>query len=120
MTRPPDLKEIDEEVEKLNKEKEDAVANQDFEKAANLRDQAEKLRKKKDQITQEWREKSQQTDGVVDEEIIAEVVSKMTGIPLTRLSTEDSLRLLQMEDELHKRVVSQDAAVTAIAKSRST
>ncbi len=117
MTRPPDLKEIDEEVEKLNKEKEDAVANQDFEKAANLRDQAEKLRKKKEQITQEWRDKSQQTDGVVDEEIIAEVVSKMTGIPLTRLSTEDSLRLMQMEDELHKRVVSQDQAVTAVAKA---
>ena len=117
MTRPPDLKEIDEEVEKLNKEKEDAVANQDFEKAANLRDQAEKLRKKKDQITQDWREKSQQTDGVVDEEVIAEVVSKMTGIPLTRLSTEDSLRLMQMEEELHKRVVSQEAAVTAIAKA---
>ena len=73
-----DVEGIDEEVEKLNKEKEDAVANQDFEKAANLRDQAEKLRKKKDKITQEWREKSQQTDGVVDEEIIAEVVSKMT------------------------------------------
>ncbi|KAA1260883.1 ClpA/B family protein [Rubripirellula obstinata] len=117
MTRPPDLKEIDEEVEKLNKEKEDAVANQDFEKAANLRDQAEKLRKKKDQITAEWREKSQQTDGVVDEEIIAEVVSKMTGIPLTRLSTEDSLRLMQMEDELHKRVVSQEAAVSAVSKA---
>ncbi|MDA9934271.1 ATP-dependent Clp protease ATP-binding subunit [Rubripirellula sp.] len=117
MTRPPDLKEIDEEVEKLNKEKEDAVANQDFEKAANLRDQAEKLRKKKDQITQEWRDKSQQTDGVVDEEIIAEVVSKMTGIPLTRLSTEDSLRLMQMEAELHKRVISQDAAVTAVSKA---
>ncbi|MEM6980038.1 MAG: ATP-dependent Clp protease ATP-binding subunit, partial [Planctomycetota bacterium] len=117
MTRPPDLKEIDDEVETLNKEKEDAVANQDFEKAANLRDQAEKLRAKKEQITQEWREKSQQTDGVVDEEIIAEVVSKMTGIPLTRLSTEDSMRLLQMEDELHKRVVSQDAAVTAVAKA---
>ncbi len=117
MTRPPDLKEIDEEVEKLNKEKEDAVANQDFEKAANLRDQAEKLRKKKDQITQEWREKSQQTDGVVDEEVIAEVVSKMTGIPLTRLSTEDSLRLLKMEEELHTRVVSQDQAVAAVAKA---
>ncbi len=117
MTRPPDLKEIDEEVEKLNKEKEDAVANQDFEKAANLRDQAEKLRKKKDQITQDWREKSQQTDGVVDEEVIAEVVSKMTGIPLTRLSTEDSMRLIQMEEELHKRVVSQAAAVTAVAKA---
>ncbi|KLU02169.1 ATP-dependent Clp protease, ATP-binding subunit ClpC / Negative regulator of genetic competence clcC/mecB [Rhodopirellula islandica] len=117
MTRPPDLKEIDEQVETLNKDKEDAVANQDFEKAANLRDQAEKLRKKKDQITQEWREKSQQTDGVVDEEIIAEVVSKMTGIPLTRLSTEDSLRLLKMEEELHKRVVSQSQAVTAVAKA---
>ncbi|MEL6108014.1 MAG: ATP-dependent Clp protease ATP-binding subunit [Planctomycetota bacterium] len=117
MTRPPDLKEIDEEVETLNKEKEDAVANQDFEKAANLRDQAEKLRKKKDQITQDWREKSQQTDGVVDEEVIAEVVSKMTGIPLTRLSTEDSMRLMKMEEELHKRVVSQDLAVTAVAKA---
>ncbi|TWU34392.1 ATP-dependent Clp protease ATP-binding subunit [Novipirellula artificiosorum] len=117
MTRPPDLKEIDEEVEKLNKEKEDAVANQDFEKAANLRDQAEKLRKKKDQITQEWREKSQQTDGIVDEEVIAEVVSKMTGIPLTRLSTEDSMRLMKMEEELHKRVVSQEQAVTAVAKA---
>jgi ATP-dependent Clp protease ATP-binding subunit ClpC len=117
MTRPPDLKEIDEEVETLNKDKEDAVANQDFEKAANLRDQAEKLRKKKDQITQEWRDKSQQTDGVVDEEIIAEVVSKMTGIPLTRLSTEDSVRLMQMEEELHKRVVSQQAAVTAVSKA---
>ena len=117
MTRPPDLKEIDEQVETLNKDKEDAVANQDFEKAANLRDQAEKLRKKKDKITQEWREKSQQTDGVVDEEVIAEVVSKMTGIPLTRLSTEDSMRLLKMEDELHERVVSQEQAVTAIAKA---
>lgn len=117
MTRPPDLKEIDVEVETLNKDKEDAVANQDFEKAAKLRDQAEKLRRKKEQITREWREKSQQTDGVVDEEVIAEVVSKMTGIPLTRLSTEDSLRLMQMEEELHKRVVSQDAAVTAISKA---
>jgi ATP-dependent Clp protease ATP-binding subunit ClpC len=117
MSRPPDLKEIDEEVEQLNKDKEDAVANQDFEKAANLRDQAEKLRRKKDQITQEWREKSQMTDGVVDEEVVAEVVSKMTGIPLTRLSTEDTMRLMKMEDELHKRVVSQSAAVTAVAKA---
>ncbi|MDA7918818.1 AAA family ATPase, partial [Mariniblastus sp.] len=89
MSRPPDLKEIDEDIERLNKEKEDAVANQDFEKAANLRDQADKLRKKKDQIKREWREKSQETDGVVDEEVIAEVISKMTGVPLTRLSTED-------------------------------
>ena len=120
MTRPPDLKEIDEDIERLNKEKEDAVANQDFEKAASLRDQADKLRKKKDQIKREWREKSQQTDGVVDEEVIAEVISKMTGVPLTRLSTEDSMRLLKMEDELHKKVVSQETAVTAIAKAVRT
>ena len=117
MTRPPDLKEIDEDIERLNKEKEDAVANQDFEKAAALRDQADKLRKKKEQIKREWREKSQQTDGLVDAEVIAEVISKMTGIPLTRLSTEDSLRLIKMEDELHKKVISQDAAIKAIAKA---
>ncbi|MBC8355471.1 MAG: ATP-dependent Clp protease ATP-binding subunit [Planctomycetes bacterium] len=117
MTRPPDLKEIDEDVERLNKEKEEAVANQDFEKAASLRDQADKLRKKKEQITREWREKSRETDGVVDEEVIAEVVSKMTGIPLTRLSTEDSLRLMEMEGDLHKRVISQQEAITAISKA---
>ncbi len=117
MTRPPDLKEIDDEVERLNKEKEEAVANQDFEKAAALRDQADKLKKKKDNITKEWREKSRETDGVVDEEVIAEVVSKMTGIPLTRMTTEDSMRLMKMEDELHKKVVSQEQAVKAIAKA---
>ena len=117
MTRPPDLKEIDEEVERLNKDKEEAVANQDFEKAAALRDQADKLRKKKETITKEWREKSQQTDGVVDEEVIAEVISKMTGVPLTRLTTEDSMRLMQMEDELHKKVISQHEAISAISKA---
>ncbi len=117
MTRPPDLKEIDEEVERLNKEKEEAVANQDFEKAAALRDQADKLKKKKQTITRDWREKSRETDGVVDEEVIAEVVSKMTGIPLTRLTTEDSLRLMKMEDDLHKRVVSQHEAIRSISKA---
>ncbi len=117
MSKPPDLKDIDDEVERLNKEKEDAVANQDFEKAASLRDQADKLRRKKEQITRDWREKSRETDGVVDEEVVAEVVSKMTGIPLTRLSTEDSLRLMNMEAELHERVVSQEQAVTAVAKA---
>jgi len=117
MTRPPDLKDIDQDVERLNREKEEAVANQDFEKAAALRDQADKLKKKKEQITREWRERSKQTDGVVDAEVIAEVVSRMTGVPLTRLSTEESLRLMKMEEELHKRVVSQENAVTAVAKS---
>ncbi len=117
MSKPPDLKELDDEVERLNKEKEDAVANQDFEKAANLRDQADKLKKKKEQINRDWRDKSREADGVVDEEVISEVVSKMTGIPLTRLSTEDSKRLMNMEEELHKRVVSQEQAVTAVAKA---
>jgi ATP-dependent Clp protease ATP-binding subunit ClpC len=117
MTKPPDLKDIDEEVDRLNKEKEDAVANQDFEKAAALRDQADKLKKKKTNITREWREKSRETDGVVDEDVIAEVVSRMTGIPLTRMSTEDSMRLMKMEDDLHKRVVSQDEAIKAIARA---
>jgi len=117
MTRPPDLKEIDEDVERLNKEKEEAVANQDFEKAAALRDQADKLKKKKQTITQEWREKSRETDGVVDEDVIAEVVSKITGVPLTRLSTENSMRLMQMEDDLHKRVISQHEAIHSISKA---
>jgi len=117
MTRPPDLKEIDDEVEKLNKEKEEAVANQDFETAASLRDKADKLKKKKDAITREWREKSRQKDGVVDEEVVAEVVSKMTGIPITRMTTEDSMRLMKMEDELHKKVISQHEAIKAISKA---
>src|SRR6187200_2732174 len=69
MTRPPDLKDIDEQIEKLNHEKEAAVAEQDFEKAAHLRDQADKLKKKKDQVTREWREKAKEIDGVVDEEV---------------------------------------------------
>ena len=117
MTRPPDLKEIDEAVEKLNKEKEEAVANQDFEKAAALRDQADKLKKKKQTITHEWREKSRETDGVVDEEVIAEVISKITGVPLTRMTLEDSIRLMKMEEELHKRVVSQDEAIKSVSKA---
>ena len=117
MTKPPNLKEIDEEVEQLNREKEEAVANQDFEKAASLRDQADKLKKKKATITRQWREKSRETDGVVDEEVIAEVVAKMTGIPLTRMTTEDSMRLMNMEEDLHKRVISQDEAIKAISRA---
>ena len=117
MVRPPDLKELEEEIQRLNAAKEEAVAEQKFEKAASFRDQADKLRKKKDQLTDEWREKSRQTDGVVDAEVVAEVVAKMTGIPLTRLSSEDAVRLLQMEVELHKRVISQDQAITQVCKA---
>src|SRR4051812_49139920 len=75
MTRPPDLKELDEQIERLNQDKEEAVANQDFERAAALRDQADKLKKKKETITREWRERSKEVDGTVDEEGVAEVIS---------------------------------------------
>src|SRR5205814_3203028 len=117
MTRPPDLKDIDEQIEKLNQEKESAVAEQDFEKAASLRDQADKLKKKKDTVTKEWREKAKETDGVVDEEVVAEVVSKMTGVPLKKVGEDETRRLLNMEQELHGAVISQDEAIHAIAKA---
>ena len=117
MVRPPDLKELEEDIERLNTQKEEAVANQDFEKAANLRDQADKLKKKKESINVEWRQKSQETDGVVDAEVISEVVAKMTGVPLTRLSSEDTVRLLEMENVMHERVVSQDEAIKLVCKA---
>jgi len=117
MTRPPDLKELDAQIEQLNQEKESAVAEQDFEKAAHLRDQADKLKKKKESITKEWREKSKEIDGIVDEEVIREVVNKMTGVPLTRINADETQRLLAMEDELHKTVISQHEAITQIAKA---
>src|SRR5919199_574737 len=117
MTRPPDLKELDAQIEQLNQEKEAAVAEQDFEKAAHLRDQADKLKKKKENIPREWREKSKEIDGIVDEEVIREVVGKMTGVPLTKINKDETARLMQMEDELHKYVISQHEAITAIAKA---
>jgi len=117
MTRPPDLKDIDDQIEKLNAEKESAVANQQFEEAAQLRDQADKLKKKKDQVTKDWKEKAKEADGVVDDEIVAEVVSKMTGVPLKKVGEQETSRLLKMEDELHGSVVSQDEAIKAIAKA---
>ncbi|VTT98078.1 atp-dependent clp protease atp-binding protein : ATPase AAA-2 domain protein OS=Isosphaera pallida (strain ATCC 43644 / DSM 9630 / IS1B) GN=Isop_0962 PE=4 SV=1: Clp_N: Clp_N: AAA: UVR: AAA_2: ClpB_D2-small [Gemmataceae bacterium] len=117
MTRPPDLKEIDEQIDKLNAEKEAAVMEQDFEKAAHLRDKAEKLKKQKDQLTKDWRDKAKETDGIVDEEVIAEVVSKMTGVPLKKVGEDETRRLLNMEAELHGTVISQDEAIKAIARA---
>ncbi|MFM8271194.1 MAG: ATP-dependent Clp protease ATP-binding subunit, partial [Gemmata sp.] len=117
MTRPPDLKELDEKIEKLNQEKEAAVMDQDFERAAHLRDQSEKLRKEKEQQHKQWREKAKETDGVVDEEVIAEVVSKMTGVPLRKVGEDETRRLLNMEAELHNTVISQNEAIHAIAKA---
>ncbi len=117
MTHPPDLKDLEQEIERLEREKEEAVGAQDFERAAQLRDQAQKVRRKKDQLLREWREETQRTEGVADEDLIRETVSKMTGVPLTRLSKEEGERLLRMEKELHKTVVSQDDAIKAIAKA---
>ncbi|MBN8644977.1 MAG: ATP-dependent Clp protease ATP-binding subunit, partial [Planctomycetes bacterium] len=117
MSKPPDLSEIEAQIEQLSVQKDEAVKAADYEKAAELRDQAEKLRKRKEQVQQEWRDKSKEQCGVVDEEAIAEVVSKMTGVPLTRLEKEEAARLLQLEAELHKKVISQDDAIKAISKA---
>ncbi|MBL8726493.1 MAG: ATP-dependent Clp protease ATP-binding subunit [Planctomycetes bacterium] len=119
MTAPPDLREMDAEIARLHKEKEEAVAGQDFERAADLRDQAFKLGKKKEEIQREWRdrENSRESGGLVDEDVIAETVSKMTGIPLNRLDQAEADRLLRMEQELGKDVINQERAITAIAKA---
>ncbi len=117
MTKPPNLADLEAEIEKLSIEKDEAVKAADYERAAELRDQAEQLRKKKEDIQREWRAKSQEAAGLVDEEIIAEVVSKMTGVPLKRLEKDEAARLLRLEAELHKKVISQDDAIKAISKA---
>ena len=117
MTKPPDLAEIEEKIERLSISNDEAVKAADYERAADLRDQAEKLRKQKEKVQQDWRDRMNQIDAVVDEEVIAEVVSKMTGVPLTRLEKEESQRLLALEGELHKTVVSQEEAVKAVARA---
>ena len=117
MNKPPDLADLEEQIERLALSKDEAVKNADYEKAAELRDQAEKLRKEKEDLQKAWRDKMNEVGGEVDEEVIAEVVSKMTGVPLTRLEKEESERLLQLEAELHKSVVSQKEAVKAVARA---
>ncbi len=117
MTKPPNLAEIEEQIERLSIQKDEAVKNAEYEEAARLRDSAEALRAQKEEQQRQWREKAKEIDGVVDEEVIAEVVSKMTGVPLTRLEKEEAQRLLELENELHKRVVSQDEAIKAISKT---
>ena len=117
MTPPPDLTEIEERIEKLQREKDEAVRNADYERAAALRDEAQNLLEEKTQLHKEWYEDNKETTGVVDNEIIAEVVSNMTGVPLTRLEKKETQRLLELESELHKTVVSQDEAIVAVAKS---
>ncbi|MCU0722271.1 MAG: ATP-dependent Clp protease ATP-binding subunit [Planctomycetes bacterium] len=116
LTKPPNLKDLEDEIHTLEKEKDEAVAAQDFERAARLRDSAWKLRKKKENLQKDWQKSSKEVDGTVDVDVIAETVSKMTGIPLTRLEKGEAERLLRMEDTLHGSVVSQDEAIRAIAR----
>ncbi len=117
MTKPPNLADIEGEIEKLSVEKDEAVKAADYERAAELRDKAEQARKKKEEIQKAWRNRAQTTDGEVDEEVVAEVVAKMTGVPLKRLDKDEAGRLLKLENELHKKVISQDDAVKAISKA---
>ncbi|HUW83982.1 MAG TPA: ATP-dependent Clp protease ATP-binding subunit [Phycisphaerae bacterium] len=117
MTKPPDLADLERQIERLDSEKDEAVKNADYERAAELRDKQETLRLKKQELQQTWRNRAAETDAVVDEEVIAEVVSKMTGVPLTRLAKEEAQRLLELEDQLHKQVVSQDEAIHAVGRS---
>ncbi len=117
MRKPPNLADIEGEIEQLSVAKDEAVKGADYEKAAELRDQAEQMRKKKEEIQAEWRAKQQESAGVVDEEVIREVVSNMTGVPLQKLEKEEAQRLLKLEDELHKSVISQDDAIKVISKA---
>ncbi len=117
MTPPPDLTQIEGDIEKLQREKDEAVKNADYERAASLRDEAQKLLDDKTQMHKKWYEENKEATGVVDNEIIAEVVSNMTGVPLTKLEKKETQRLLELESELHKTVVSQDEAITALAKA---
>jgi len=117
MTPPPDLKKIEEKIERLQREKDEAVKNADYERAAALRDEAQQLQDEKTRMHKEWYEENKESTGVVDNEIIAEVVSNMTGVPLTRLEKQETQRLLELEAELHKIVVSQDEALSAVAKA---
>jgi ATP-dependent Clp protease ATP-binding subunit ClpC len=117
MSKPPNLKELEGELEKLNKAKEEAVKNADYEAAAELRDKIQQLKDKKEGMQKRWKDKSGEVDGIVDEETVAEVVSSMTGIPLKRMTKEEKARLLELEGELHKRVVSQEEAIKTVAKA---
>ncbi len=117
MTPPPDLTEVEEKIERLQREKDEAVRGADYERAASLRDEAQKLLEEKTQLHKKWYEQNKEATGVVDTEIIAEVVSNMTGVPLTRLEKKETQRLLELESELHKTVVSQHEAITTVAKA---
>ncbi|MDD4699898.1 MAG: ATP-dependent Clp protease ATP-binding subunit, partial [Oscillospiraceae bacterium] len=114
---PVDLKELENEVKYISEAKNKAINSQNFEKAAELRDKEKELTNNLEQQKQLWKDKTQQAIGTVTEAEIAQLVSASTGIPVAQLTEEESQRLLKMEDVLHKRIVGQDEAVTAVSKA---
>ena len=117
MTAPPDLREFDEKIQSVIREKESAIDGQDFEKAARLRDDEKNLRAEKARRESEWRNGDMDVVAEVNEELIAEVLAASTGIPVFKLTEEESSRLLHMEDELHKRVIGNNDAIKALSQA---
>jgi len=117
MTRPPDVKEIEKNIETIRAEKEAAIKAQDFEKAAALRDSEKQTTDKLEQILNGWREQREEREVVVTGDDIMHIVSKWTGVPLNRMEQKETQRLLKMEEELKQQVIGQDEAVLAISKA---
>jgi ATP-dependent Clp protease ATP-binding subunit ClpC len=116
-TKPPDITSLENDITRLEREKDQAVHGQDFELAAQLRDRVERLKRRKDEILLGWKKSSKEIDGTVDAGAVAETIANMTGIPSSNLKEEDTVRLGRMEGELHEMVVSQDAAVDAVSRA---
>lgn len=116
-TTPPNLKELEQNLEEVRKEKDAAVQSQEFEKAAALRDDEQKLRKELEETEAKWKEKQGQENSEVSVEDIASVVSTWTGVPVSALTKDESERLLQMEGILHGRLIGQEEAVKAVSKA---
>ena len=117
MTQPPVYRDLEEEIETTRREKEAAIEAQEFEKAANLRDQERKLTNKKKELEHEWSSGEGGERPEVGEEEIADIVAMWTGIPVFKLTEAESKKLIRMEDELHKRVIGQEMAITAVSKA---
>ncbi|GGM04212.1 ATP-dependent Clp protease ATP-binding subunit [Nakamurella endophytica] len=117
MTAPPDLRDFDEKLANVRREKESAIDSQDFEKAASLRDSEKQLLTKKAEREKAWKDGDLDVVSEVDDEQIAEVLANWTGIPVIKLTEEETTRLLKMEDELHKRIIGQDQAVKAVSQA---
>ena len=117
MTAPPDLREFDEKIAHAKREKESAIDAQDFEKAARLRDEEHKLTQARAEREKEWKNGDMDVVAEVDEELVAEVLAAATGIPVFKLTEEESQRLLNMENELHKRIIGMDDAITALSQA---